>query len=66
MFRCVRGHWSALGEKMTRVASEVREKSYSDGGTGFETVHEIALCPDHAQQREREEVRRIADRIAEA
>ena len=62
MFRCARGHWTEPGEKMTRVADAVREKDYSDGGTGFEAISEIALCPEHSREREEE----IESSIAEA
>lgn len=53
MFRCARGHWSNLGEKMTRIASERRERIYPEGGTGWEAVREESLCPEHALEHER-------------
>lgn len=45
MFICQLGkHVSEAGEKLHKVVTETRDRNYSDGGFGFETVREIDSC----------------------
>lgn len=49
MFICENcGRVTNSREKMTRKVVETREKEYPNGGKGFETVREIALCENCA------------------
>ena len=65
MFKCVVGdHQVPPNTPMRRVVTKIRKCVYVDGGTGYETVVEEILCPEHqaealaSAKEKRDELRR--------
>jgi len=55
MFQCVLGHQTKPGEKLTRVVIEKRQRTYENGGVGWEILREVPVCPEHAEAIRKEE-----------
>ena len=48
MYICAVGdHQVSPNTPMRRVVTEIRKRTYENGGTGYETVVEEILCPKH-------------------
>jgi hypothetical protein len=50
MFVCEVGHVTERNVPMIKVVTAKRERTYSDGGIGWEVAHEAKLCPEHAAE----------------